>query len=154
VSVDLGQRYLETAARNVALAERPECRHEVLVADVFDTLRDFARSGRRFDAVLCDPPTFSSSRRSGAFSVKERYRPLVRASLRVLEPGGLLACATNWRGIGRDAFLRLLADAAHAEGVDLRVLTVLGQPVDHPVLPSFPEAAYLHFALCSTARRP
>jgi len=110
--------------------------------------------GEEFDAILIDPPSFSSSRKSGSFNIKDRYRPLVRAALRVLAPRGLLLCATNFRGISRDDFLHLLQDAASLEEHDLRVLTVLGQPADHPVVPAFPEAAYLHFALCATAVEP
>jgi 23S rRNA (cytosine1962-C5)-methyltransferase len=86
--------------------------------------------------------------------VKDRYRPLVRAALRLLEPRGLLCCATNWRGISREDFLHVLQDAAGFDDHDLRVLTVLGQPADHPVVPAFPEAAYLHFAVCATAVQP
>ena len=74
--------------------------------------------------------------------------------LRILEPRGLLLCATNYRGISRDDFLHTLQDAASKDEHDLRVLTVLAQPADHPVIPAFPEAAYLHFALCATAVRP
>ncbi len=157
VSVDLGKRYLEVARRNVELnAASPgatTCPHEIVAEDVFETLKRFAQQGRRFDAVLVDPPTFSSSRRGGTFSVKDRYRPLVRAALRVLDPGGLLACATNWRGISREGFVRLLGDAARSEAVDLRVLEVFGQPADHPVLPAFPEGDYLQFAVCGTGER-
>ena len=85
------------------------------------------------------------------FSVKDEYRPVVRSALRLLEPAGLLVAATNWRGINREQFLRLLHDAAHQEQADLRVLTVLGLPPDYPVLPVLPETAYLHVAFCIVA---
>jgi 23S rRNA G2069 N7-methylase RlmK/C1962 C5-methylase RlmI len=99
--------------------------------------------------ALCDPPSFSSSKKSGTFSVKDDYRPLVRATLRVLEPGGVACFATNFRGVTREQFLRTLHDGAEMENVALRVLTVLGQPADFPVLPVMPEASYLHFVVCS-----
>jgi 23S rRNA (cytosine1962-C5)-methyltransferase len=150
VSVDLSSRYLATARRNVELNAPGFPAHETIAGDVFETLVRFAKDGRKFDVIVCDPPSFSSSKKSGAFSVREDYRPLVRASLRVLEPGGLACFATNFRGVTREQFLRLIHDGAEMERADVRVLTVLGQPVDFPVLPVMPEASYLHFAVCAT----
>jgi 23S rRNA (cytosine1962-C5)-methyltransferase len=149
VSVDLSGRYLATARRNVELNASGYARHETVAGDVFETLVGFARAGRKFDVALCDPPTFSSSKKGGTFSVKDDYRPLVRATLRVLEPGGVACFATNFRGVSREQFLRTLHDGAEMENVALRVLTVLGQPADFPVLPVMPEASYLHFAVCA-----
>jgi len=154
ISVDLSGPYLDIAAENVELTAPGYDAHTCVKQDVFEFLAHAEREGLTFDAILIDPPTFSSSRTSGTFNVKDRYRPLVRAALRVLEPRGLLLCATNWRGISREDFLHILQDAAGLDGNDLRVLTVLGQPADHPVVPAFPDAAYLHFAVCATAVQP
>ncbi len=157
VDVDLSPNYLAVSEVNVAANredaaehhEYGELRHETIAGDVFESLRRLGSDGRLFDVVLCDPPTFSSSRQSGAFSVKDSYRPLVRASLRVLEPGGLLVCATNWRGISRTEFLHLLHDAGHAEQRDLRVMSVYGPPADYPVVPAFPDGDHLNVAMAS-----
>ena len=145
VSVDLSRPYLETARRNVDLnaAGAP---HETVAGDVFEVLRRFASDGRRFDVIVADPPTFSSSKTSGSFNVKDDYRSLARASLRTLVPGGLLVAATNFRGIDTDAFLRLLHDAAEMERASLRVLQVMGQGADHPSLAMVPETRHLHVA--------
>jgi 23S rRNA (cytosine1962-C5)-methyltransferase len=152
VSVDLSANYLALAARNVELNAPAYAAHEALAGNVFEHLRRFAQEGRRFDVIVCDPPSFSTSRR-GSFSVKDDYRPLVRAAVRLLDPGGLAAFSTNFRGVTREQFLRLVGDGAEMEAVDLRVLTVLGQPADFPVLPVMPEASYLHFAICSVSPR-
>ena len=99
VSVDLSGPHLAVAERNVELTSPGFTGHEILVEDVFDALARLQRPGRTFDAVLIDPPTFSASKkRGGQWSVKDSYRPVVRAALRILAPGGLLVCATNWRG--------------------------------------------------------
>lgn len=150
VSVDLSGRYLETARRNVELNAPGYSTHETLAGDAFETLARLRREERRFDVIVCDPPSFSSSKKGGSFSVREDYRPLVRAALRLLEPGGVACFATNFRGVTREQFLRTLHDGAEMEGVALVVLTVLGQPADFPFLPVMPEAAYLHFAMCAS----
>lgn len=148
VSVDLSRPFLEVASRNVE-ANAPGAAHETVAADVFEALRKFAGEKRRFDAVLADPPTFSSSKSSGAFSVREDYRSLARACLRVLVPGGLLVAATNFRGMETDEFLRMLHDASEAEARPLRVLAVHGQPGDHPSLPRVPETRHLRVVFCA-----
>jgi 23S rRNA (cytosine1962-C5)-methyltransferase len=151
VSVDLSSRYLELARRNVELNAPGFAAHETVAGDVFETLRRFAKDERRFDVVVCDPPSFSTSKATGAFSVRDDYRPLVRGALRVLAPGGVVCFSTNFRGVTREQFLRTLHDGAEMEGVTLRLLTVIGQPADFPVPPIMPEAAYLNFAVCATA---
>ncbi|MCG3135995.1 MAG: Ribosomal RNA large subunit methyltransferase I [Planctomycetes bacterium] len=153
VSVDLSPQFLEVAERNVranAPAAAPP-RHERVSGDVFEALRRFASQGRTFGAVLADPPTFSSSKESGAFNVKDDYRRLVRMCLRVLEPGGLLLAATNWRGADRENFVRLIHDAAEMERRDVRLLAALGQPADYPSLPLVPETRHLEAALCAVS---
>lgn len=149
VSVDLSPRWLDLARRNVELNATGYSAHETVAGDVFETLRRFGKDERRFDVVVCDPPSFSTSKSTGTFSVRDDYRPLVRAALRVLAPGGVACFSTNFRGVTREQFLRTLHDGAEMEGVTLRLLTVLGQPVDFPVPPLMPEAAYLHFAICA-----
>jgi 23S rRNA (cytosine1962-C5)-methyltransferase len=151
VSVDLSGRYLDLARRNVELNAPGFAAHETVAGDVFETLRRFSKDERRFDVVVCDPPSFSTSKATGAFSVRDDYRPLVRAALRVLVPGGIACFSTNFRGVTREQFLRTLHDGAEMEAVTLRLLTVLGQPADFPVPPLMPEAAYLHFAICAAA---
>lgn len=151
VSVDLSRPFLDVATRNVELNAPGYTAHETVVGDVFEALRRYGEQRRKFDVVVADPPTFSSSRASGAFTVKDHYRPLVRACLRVLEPGGVLVAATNWRGIDREAFVRLLHDAAEMERADLRVLQVGGQPADHPAPALMTDGRYLSVVFCALA---
>ncbi len=154
VSVDLSGAYLAVARENVELSAPGYGTHTTTKADAFEALRDYAAAGRTFDAIMIDPPSFSSKGGAGTFTVKDGYRPLVRAALRVLEPRGVLVCATNFRGVSRDDFMHMIQDAGQAEEADVRVLSVLGQPVDHPIVPSFPESAYLHVAVCTQAAPP
>lgn len=148
-SVDLSARYLDVARRNVELNAPGYAAHETIAADAFETLSRMASQKRDFDVIVCDPPSFSTSKK-GAFSVKDDYRPLARAALRVLAPHGIVCFSTNFRGVGREQFLRLLHDGAEMEQRQLRVLTVIGQPADFPVLPIMSDASYLHFAICAS----
>jgi 23S rRNA (cytosine1962-C5)-methyltransferase len=148
VSVDLSRQALDVARRNVETNGKGTP-HEIVAADVFETLRGFAQARRNFDVILADPPTFSSSKSSGAFNVKDHYRSLARGAIRVTAPGGLFVASTNFRGTDTEQFLRILHDAAEAERVRLRVLAVHGQAPDHPSLAMVPETRHLRVAFCS-----
>jgi 23S rRNA G2069 N7-methylase RlmK/C1962 C5-methylase RlmI len=59
-TVDLSHTYLDWAGRNLAANNLTG---ELVHADVREFLDDARRSGRRWDLVVCDPPTFSNSKR-------------------------------------------------------------------------------------------
>src|SRR5208282_3924125 len=61
-SLDLSKKYLEWGRRNFALNGLDPAAHDFIYGDAFDWLRRLAKKGRRFDAVLLDPPTFSQSK--------------------------------------------------------------------------------------------
>lgn len=93
-SVDLSNTWLDQAARNVELNGFPP--QEMVRADVLAWL---AEAPGRYDLVVCDPPTFSNSKRmQGAFDVGRQHPDLINGCLRLLEPGGTLYFSTNDRG--------------------------------------------------------
>jgi 23S rRNA (cytosine1962-C5)-methyltransferase len=50
------------------------------------------------DIIVCDPPTFSNSKKmSGVFDVQRDHPALLNQCLRVLRPGGQLFFSTNNR---------------------------------------------------------
>jgi 23S rRNA (cytosine1962-C5)-methyltransferase len=115
-SVDLSRKYLDWGRRNFALNGLDAAGHEFLVGDALDWLRRLARRGRRFDAVLLDPPTFSTARRGRAFRAEHDYARLVGAAAPVVAPGGLLFAATNAAELGPEKFLRQIHDALAGAG--------------------------------------
>jgi 23S rRNA (guanine2445-N2)-methyltransferase / 23S rRNA (guanine2069-N7)-methyltransferase len=95
VSVDLSRTYLDWARRNLAVNGFAGRQHELVRADVLEWL---ARERRRFDLIFLDPPTFSASKRmERTFDVQRDHVPLLRAAVRLLDPGGLLIFSTNSR---------------------------------------------------------
>jgi 23S rRNA (cytosine1962-C5)-methyltransferase len=121
---------------------------EQVTADALKTLERFADRGRRFDLVVCDPPTFSHGPKPGAtFSVASDLATLAAASLSVLEPGGLLAFSSNSTKLSPADLDRALAEGAAQQRADLRVVERHGLPPDYPVAPGFPEGNYLKFVL-------
>jgi len=132
-SVDLSGKYLDWGRRNFALNGLDTAGHEFLVGEALDWLRRLARRGRRFDAVLLDPPTFSTARRGKTFRAEHDYGRLVGAAAPVVAPGGLLFAATNAAELGPEKFLRQIHDAL--AGVGRRVVGehYVPQPPDFPI---------------------
>ncbi len=120
VSVDLSANYLEWAQRNLALngveaslttrrqpenvwkqqrpRREPAARHSLIQADCLAWLKEQAQSSAppRFDLILCDPPTFSNSKRmDGTLDVQRDHVEMLQHAARLLSPQGVLYFSTN-----------------------------------------------------------
>lgn len=99
-TVDLSNTYLEWATRNMALnGFAPGPRHRLIQADCLQYVEDAARRGEQYDLIVCDPPTFSNSKRmaQGSFDVDGDHPWLISACARLLAPHGELFFSTNAR---------------------------------------------------------
>lgn len=142
VAVDLAAKSHARARRNYELSGLAPERMEGIAADAAKTLEKFASRARKFDLVVCDPPSFSQGP-AGHFSVTKDLARLAELSLGVLEVGGLLAFATNSTKVSAADLDRSLAEGAAAGQAELRVVERIGLPADYPVAPGFPEGNYL-----------
>ncbi|MCG8420297.1 MAG: class I SAM-dependent methyltransferase [Proteobacteria bacterium] len=106
VSVDLSQRYLSWARRNLTMNRLSGPAHRFVRADIVDLLRCSRfpdRDEAPFDLVLLDPPTFSNSKKMNAvLDTKRDHAQLIAGALRLMGPGGVLYFATNARGFQLD----------------------------------------------------
>jgi len=136
LSVDASRSALAWGERNLAglvaagLAANGD--HRVLAADVFRALDGFARTRERFDLVVLDPPSYSTTKAT-RFSADRDYARLAAAALRVLAPGGKLLACTNHRGIQRARFRRDLHEAARQAGRRVAQMKDLPTQIDFPV---------------------
>lgn len=121
-------------------------RHEFVVADVAAYLEKARVAGRKFDLVVCDPPSLSHSKEQLPQALKA-YARLNAAAMRATAKGGLLATASCTAQVSPDAFREALADAARQAGRRLQVIHEVGQPVDHPVMVGHREGRYLKFVV-------
>jgi 23S rRNA (cytosine1962-C5)-methyltransferase len=102
-SVDLSPNYLAWARRNFDLNGLAPDRNETIRADVLQWLPTAAAKGPCYDLIVCDPPTFSNSKKMRGFlDVGEQHPALIRDCLRVLAPDGVLYFSTNFRGFKLD----------------------------------------------------
>lgn len=139
--VDSSGPALDLAQRNWEL-NKIETDAELRDADVFRTLNDMGRSGRRFGLVILDPPSFSRSRKHVREALKA-HRTLNRLAMEVTRPGGHLVTCKCSHLIEHEAFANALVGAACDAGRHARVAAVRGQSADHPVILGLPETDYL-----------
>lgn len=99
-TVDLSKTYNEWTARNFSLNGLSlSAQHRIIQADCLQYLEDAARSREQYDLIVCDPPTFSNSKRmaQGSFDVNRDHPWLITACAQLLAPGGELFFSTNSR---------------------------------------------------------
>jgi len=115
-------------------------------ADVFDLLKEKARSSERFGTVILDPPAFVKSRKKLPEAIKG-YLTVNRRAMELVETGGyLFTCSCSYH-MDRETFLETLRMAAVQTKRTVRLVEMRGQSFDHPVLLSCPETEYLKCAI-------
>ena len=143
LSVDSSAPALERAQANVALnGFDVAARAEFADADVNALLRDALKDGRRFDAIVLDPPKFAPTA-AHAERAARAYKDINRLALKLLEPGGLLFTFSCSGGIGAELFHKIVAGAGLDAGVDGFIVQRLSAAPDHPMTINFPEGEYL-----------
>ncbi|HKP59461.1 MAG TPA: class I SAM-dependent methyltransferase [Polyangiales bacterium] len=131
-TVDVSRAALAWAERNVARIDASD-RHRTLARDAFEALEIAAARGERFDLIIVDPPSYSTTKR-GRFRVTKDYVDLCRAAFGVLSKRGVLLACLNHHGVSQVGLRRFVQNAAEAAGVSLRTLTDLPTQSDFPLV--------------------
>jgi 23S rRNA (cytosine1962-C5)-methyltransferase len=146
-TVDLAAPAIEAARRNWALNDLDPAAHEAIAVDAFAFAEEAAAAGRRWDVVICDPPSFAPNERVKPRALRA-YRRINALSLGAVAPGGRLLTASCSSHISEADLLSIVSAAASDARRRVRVVEVRGADRDHPVLPAFPEGRYLSALLC------
>jgi 23S rRNA (cytosine1962-C5)-methyltransferase len=135
VSIDASAAAIARGRANLAHAGVSSgAAHTFVVDDAFSWLERAARRGERFDLVVLDPPSYSTTRR-GRFVAEDDYVRVAALAIGILAAGGRLLACTNHRGISRARFRRILFDAGRAAKREVAQAKDLPQPSDYPVPP-------------------
>ena len=141
-SIDSSGPAIERAIANVALNGLDASRCTMRDADVNAALRQYAKDGVTFDAIVLDPPKFAPTA-AHAERAARAYKDINRLALGILEPGGVLFTYSCSGGISADLFHKIVASAGIDAGVDAFISEKLGGAPDHPMTVNFPEGEYL-----------
>lgn len=142
-SVDIAHDAHRTAQASFRLAGLDPSQHAFVTADAFQWLEQAEQKGERYDLIISDPPSFAPNEKSLPKALAA-YKRLHRACSKLLAEDGLFCAASCSSHVDAKTFLSTLDDAT-LEQRPLRVIEQYGAPPDHPVLPAFPEGAYLKF---------
>jgi len=139
--VDIKEDWLKLARENTRLNSISE-KSEFIKGDAFLVLKDIFDSGRRFDVIILDPPSFLRNRESLA-SASKGYKELNTLAMKTLSDSGMLAtfsCSHNMPGA---AFSEILKKSAIDAGRSITILKRCHQAEDHPIVRAIPETEYL-----------
>lgn len=149
-SVDASTTYLNWAEENFAANRLNPKRHRFIAGDCFKVLAELAKAKERFDIILMDPPSFSTTRKS-RFTTRGGTSDLVTASLPLLADAGLLLTSSNHQKVDVADYLKELRRGALQAGADLQVIGLRGQGGDFPYTVGFPEGRYLKYVISRKA---
>jgi 23S rRNA (cytosine1962-C5)-methyltransferase len=145
--VDTSVEALNVARENHRLNDHELNRVEMIAGDAFQVLRTLRQKGRRFDAIVLDPPKFAFTQRD-VKSASRGYKDINMQAMHLLKPGGLLYTYSCSGAISDDLFQKIVFGAAFDVGRDIQIVGRMTQAGDHPVLLTFPEGAYLKGLIC------
>jgi 23S rRNA (cytosine1962-C5)-methyltransferase len=145
VNVDTSAEALALAEENLALNACGA--QEMIVGDVFQLLRHYRDEGQSFDVVILDPPKFATSQ-AQVRDASRGYKDVNLLSMQLLRAGGLLVTFSCSGLVSSDLFQKIVFGASVDAGRDVQILDRLHQGMDHPVLLTFPESAYLKGFIC------
>jgi 23S rRNA (cytosine1962-C5)-methyltransferase len=144
--VDIGKGLAAAASQNIALNQLDPDRHTFVTQDCFEVLHKYAETGRSFDVVILDPPSFAKSKQN-RHAAQRAYIKLNALALRCVAPGGLLVSGSCTSQVSPEAFKEAIAAAGAVAGRRVQIIHEAGQPIDHPVPAHFPEGRYLKFVV-------
>lgn len=108
-TVDVSQNFIDWSKRNFELnGLNPEDeKYEFWVQDCLLFLKGTIRRKRKFNLIICDPPSFGRSK-GGVFSISKNFDELMINAMYCLEKNGLLLFCTNYeKWTSGDLHLRL-----------------------------------------------
>jgi 23S rRNA (cytosine1962-C5)-methyltransferase len=95
LNIDLSKKSLARGRENFALNSLPTTDHRFIADDVVAVLPRLARQGKKFDAIILDPPTFSRSPGGKAFQLEKDFEKLLVDSLNLAERDCRVLLSTN-----------------------------------------------------------
>jgi 23S rRNA (cytosine1962-C5)-methyltransferase len=147
ISIDSSGEALAQAKLNAEKNGFADEKVQWMEGDVFQELRKSRDRNEHFDLIVLDPPKFAATI-SQVEKASRAYKDINLLAFKLLNPGGILFTFSCSGGVSPELFQKIVAGAAVDADADVQIVQWLTQDVDHPVLLSFPESAYLKGLVC------
>jgi 23S rRNA (cytosine1962-C5)-methyltransferase len=138
-SVDASSGAIDLCKKNLALNGYDAQQHICVANDTFDF---FKQSDTAYDVIILDPPAFAKHKDSKHQAMKG-YQRLNAEAIRLIHSGGIIFTFSCSGVVDRKLFYDTVMSAAIQAGRQVKVLSHLSQPADHPVSAFHPEGEYL-----------
>ncbi|MEM7475486.1 MAG: class I SAM-dependent rRNA methyltransferase [Planctomycetota bacterium] len=145
-SVDLAKPAIEAAKEHWLQNGLPEDLHVGTAQDCFEYLESSVKEKRKWDFVICDPPSFAPSEKARPQALVA-YGKLARLASRATRAGGFLALASCSSHVDAKTFRQVNLEALGKARRKATLLSERGLPIDHPTPMAMPELRYLKFLL-------
>jgi 23S rRNA (cytosine1962-C5)-methyltransferase len=134
VSVDASVAALERGRKGFELAGLALDAHAFVAEDAFAWLARMATKKERFDLVVLDPPSYSSTKKR-RFVAESDYDELVALAAAIVAPGGRIVACCNHRGMSRSRLRRLVGEGVRAAKREATQIKDLPDGSDYPPPP-------------------
>ncbi len=141
VSLDISAQALKMALANGKLNNYTGT-HKTMAIDAFLGLQQLIRDRKKFDVVVIDPPSFAKSAKE-IDKAKHSYARLARLGAQLVAKNGLLVLASCSSRIMADDFFDICEAEIQNASKAFTILDKTFHDIDHPIIESFPEGAYL-----------
>jgi len=119
---------------------------DVITDDCFNVLKDFKNKGKKFDAVILDPPCFTKSKDKVQEAILG-YKRINSLALNIIKEGGLLISSSCTEHVSEEQFLNMLIEAGKSEHKKLSLIEKRTQARDHRIILGIKETKYLKFMI-------
>ena len=142
-AVDISKTAIELVEKNAKLND---LEIKTRVADVFEALREYRKSGEKFGVIVLDPPAFTKT----ADTVKagyKGYKDINANALKLVEKGGYLVTCSCSQHLTLPLFLQMIKESVFESGVRAKLVELRTQGKDHAVCIGYDESLYLKVAV-------
>jgi 23S rRNA (cytosine1962-C5)-methyltransferase len=145
LGLDISQLAIDMCNKNAALNNvNSICTFECVNA--FDVLKEMSKSGKQWDVVMLDPPSFTKSR--GAIDkAVAGYKEINLRGIKLVKPGGFLVTSSCTNLVQPGLFLDIIQMAAKDAKRKIRQVVFNAQSADHPIIPGQENTHYLKFLI-------
>lgn len=142
-AIDISKTAIELVEKNARLNA---LEIKTRVADVFEALREYRKSGEKFGVIVLDPPAFTKT----ADTVKagyKGYKDINANALKLVEKGAYLVTCSCSQHLTLPLFLQMIKESVFESGVRAKLVELRTQGKDHAVCIGYDESLYLKVAV-------
>jgi 23S rRNA (cytosine1962-C5)-methyltransferase len=139
--IDSSQEATNQVKQNIALNYFTQ-KTEIITKKVYETLDNADFQKRQFDVVVLDPPAFIKSKKD-FFSGLKGYEKLVKLSVNLVKPNGLLMLASCSHNATIGDLIAAANDGFRKGNRRAKLIRSFGADLDHPIHPVLKESEYL-----------